>query len=55
MASEIVVVWLCAGVLESETVNVTLLVPLLVGVPEINPLLPKLSPAGKAPPLTDQL
>ena len=45
--------WVCAGLLESDTVAVTLVVPLAVGVPAIAPLLPRLSPAGKA--LTDHL
>ena len=40
------------GVEESETVNVTEVLPLEVGSPEIMPLFPKLSPAGNA--LDDQ-
>jgi hypothetical protein len=43
----------CAGLLESETVAVTLVVPLAVGVPVIAPLVPKLSPAGRT--FTDHL
>ena len=42
----------CVGVEESETVNVTEVLPLEVGSPEIMPLFPKLSPAGNA--LDDQ-
>lgn len=42
----------CAGVEESETVNVTVVLPLEVGSPEITPLSPRLSPAGNA--LDDQ-
>ena len=51
--SESLTDWVCAGLLESDTVAVTLVVPLAVGVPAIAPLLPRLSPAGKA--LTDHL
>lgn len=41
------------GLLESETVNVTLLLPLEVGSPATAPLLPRLRPAGNA--LEDQV
>jgi hypothetical protein len=41
-----------AGLFESETVKVTVVLPLEVGSPEITPLLPRLSPAGNA--LDDQ-
>jgi hypothetical protein len=37
-----------AGLLESATVKVTLVLPLAVGSPESTPLLPRLSPAGNA-------
>ena len=42
-----------AGLLESETVKVTEVLPLEVGSPEITPLLPRISPAGNA--LEDQV
>jgi hypothetical protein len=37
---------------ESETVNVTVVLPLEVGSPEMTPLFPRLSPTGNA--LDDQ-
>jgi hypothetical protein len=37
-----------AGLLESATVKVTVVLPLEVGSPEIVPLLARLSPAGSA-------
>ena len=46
----------CAGLPESLTVTVKLVVPLVVGVPEINPVFgDRVSPAGSAPPVTDQV
>jgi hypothetical protein len=42
-----------AGLLESATVKVTLVLPLEVGSPDSTPLLPRLSPAGNA--LDDQV
>ena len=42
-----------AGLLESATVKVTVVLPLEVGSPEIAPLPPRLSPAGNA--LEDQV
>jgi hypothetical protein len=53
IVSEILTDRVCTGLLESETVAVTLVVPLAVGVPVIAALLPRLRPAGKA--LTDHL
>ena len=44
-------VWV--GVEESETVNVTEVLSLEVGSPEMTPLVPSVSPAGKA--LDDQV
>ena len=38
-----------AGLLESDTVKVTEVLPLEAGSPDIAPLLPRLSPAGRAP------
>jgi uncharacterized protein YsxB (DUF464 family) len=47
---------LCAGLPASLTVTVKLDVPLAVGVPEIRPVLAiKLSPAGRLPPVMDQV
>lgn len=43
----------CVGVEESETVNVTEVLPLEVGSPEMMPLSPRVSPAGNA--LDDQV
>jgi hypothetical protein len=42
-----------AGLLESETVKVTEVLPLEVGFPEMTPVLPRLRPAGNA--LEDQV
>jgi len=42
-----------AGEAESATLKVTLKVPVAVGVPEMIPLLPRVSPAGR--PLADQV
>ena len=47
-------VW--AGLPESVTVAVNLLVPIAVGLPEISPVVvPRLSPAGRLPAVMDQL
>jgi hypothetical protein len=46
----------CAGLSASVTVAVKLDVPLVVGVPEITPLLgARLSPAGRLPEVIDHL
>jgi hypothetical protein len=46
----------CAGLSASVTVAVRLNVPLAVGVPETAPVVvPRLSPAGRAPEVIDQL
>lgn len=46
----------CAGLSASVTVAVMLNIPLAVGVPETRPVdVPRLSPAGRAPEVTDQL
>jgi hypothetical protein len=48
--------FVCAGVSVSVTVAVRLKVPLAVGVPETMPVaVPRLSPAGRAPEVIDQL
>ena len=46
-------VW--TGLLLSFTVTVKFAVPLAVGLPEIAPLLARLSPAGRLPELIDQV
>jgi len=53
MFSDWFAVW--GGVPESVAVTVNLLVPAVVGVPEISPELLKLNPAGKLPEVTLQL
>jgi hypothetical protein len=56
MTSEIDVDAVCAGLEESVMVAVKLKVPLVVGVPEITPVLDaRLSPAGRLPALIDQV
>jgi hypothetical protein len=45
----------CAGLLESVAVTAKLYEPLVVGVPEIAPLLARLSPVGRLPEVTDQV
>ena len=46
---------LCAGEVESLIFTVNDEVPAAVGVPLICPELPRVSPAGRVPELTDQL
>jgi len=53
MTSVVVMDAVNAGLLESEMVKVTEVLPLEVGSPEITPLLPRISPAGNA--LEDQV
>jgi hypothetical protein len=45
----------CAGLLLSVAVTVKLVWPLAVGVPEITPLLERVSPAGRLPGATDHV
>ena len=45
----------CAGLLESVTLNVTLVVPAAVGVPEIPPADERVKPPGRVPELTLQV
>jgi hypothetical protein len=52
---EVAHVAVCTGELLSVTFTVKLDVPVLVGVPEITPAPDSVSPAGRAPELTDQL
>lgn len=45
----------CAGLPASVTVAVKVAVPVVVGVPEIRPVVvPRVSPAGRAPAVIDQ-
>lgn len=56
MVSETVADLLCAGLAASETVAVKVKLPLAVGVPETTPVVePRVSPAGRAPAVTDQV
>jgi hypothetical protein len=51
-----VAVAVCADELESLTVTLTVKLPLAVGVPETTPVVaPRVSPAGKLPPVIDQV
>ena len=46
----------CADEAESLTVTLTVKLPLAVGVPETTPVVaPRLSPAGRLPPVIDQV
>ena len=48
--------FVCAGLPASVTVAVKLYVPLVVGVPEIKPVLaPRASPVGRLPEVMDQV
>jgi len=51
-----VAVAVCADEAESLTVTLTVKLPLAVGVPETTPVVaPRLSPAGRLPPVIDQV
>ncbi len=55
MVKEMVADLVCEGLEESVTVAVKLTFALVVGVPESEPLEARVNPAGRVPPVTDQV